>query len=156
MLGDYLARMHSKTHGKSGKDHQKNPVQPEWLKISKDELTQLIVSFSRKGLMPSQIGMKLRDEYGVPNVKAILHKSILDTLNENGVAPKIPEDLLSLIKTAVNMRDHIKKNGRDTHNKVKLTHVESKIYRLSDYYREKGTLPKTWKYVAKEAALLVK
>ena len=148
--------MHSKKHGKSGKEHQKDTVKPEWVKMSGDELVQLIIGFSRKGVLPSQIGIKLRDEYGVPNVKAVLNKSILDVLRDNDLAPKIPEDLLSLLKMAVSMRTHIKTNKRDVHNKVKLTHVESKIYRLSGYYKEKGVLPKTWKYVAEEAALLIK
>ena len=154
--GDCLAKMHSKRHGKSGKVHQKDVVPKTWMSMSKDEIVQLIVKFSRDGLMPSQIGMKLRDEYGIPSVKAVLNKRISAVLQENGVAPKIPEDLLNLIKRAVNMREHLKEHTRDVRNKVKLTHVESKIYRLSGYYKEKGVLPKNWKYVAEEAALLIK
>ena len=151
-----MAKLHSKSHGKSGKLHQKDKIPPKWLNISKDEIVQLIVKFSREGMPPSQIGIKLRDEYGVPSVNAVLNKKIVAVLKENGVAPKLPEDLLNLIKRAVNMRNHLKKNTRDTHNNVKLSHVESKIYRLSKYYRNKGILPKNWKYVAEEAALLVK
>ncbi len=151
-----MARLHSKKHGKSGKVHQKDKTAPEWVEMSKEEVENLIIELAKKGVPPSKIGMELRDKHGIPNVKAITGKRIATILKENGVAPKVPEDLTNLINRAVRMIEHMKKNKGDVSNKVKLTHVESKIRRIANYYKQKGILPKDWKYSRENAALLIR
>jgi len=67
----------------------------------------------------------------------------------------MPEDMLSLLKKAVNLRSHMEKQKQDYHSKKGLENLESKIRRLGKYYSRTGILPKTWKYDPDEAKLLV-
>ncbi len=103
----------------------------------------------------SEIGLKLRDQYGVPDVRLLTGKKLTRILEENGIEEDFPEDLLQLMRKAVNLRDHMEKNPSDTESKMDLNLVESKIRRLQKYYRKKGDLPKDWRYDPEKAALLV-
>lgn len=72
-----------------------------------------------------------------------------------GLAPEIPEDLYHLIKKAVSIRKHLEKNRKDKDSKFRLILVESRIHRLSRYYKTTGVLPPTWKYESSTASALV-
>ena len=150
-----MARLHTR---KKGKSSSKKPVGKRsvgWIRASKSEVEAVIEKLAREGESEARIGVVLRDQYGVPNAKLVLGQSISSFLKEKNLAPKFPSDLMDLIRTAVGLRKHLKQNPRDVQNKVKLTHIESKIRRLVRYYRGKK-LPKDWTYVPEEAALLVK
>ena len=151
-----MARMHSKKKGKSSSKKPPVKVAPSWVKYSPKEVEELIVSLARQGYNSTMIGLKLRDEYGIPSVKVLCKKSITQIMEENGIKIQYPDDLLNLIKKAVRMRKHLAENKRDIHNKVKLRHVESKIKRLVRYYRRVGKLPSDWVYDPDTAALIVK
>lgn len=56
-------------------------------------MTDNIAKLARKGMTPSQIGVLLRDQSGVPQVKSITGSKILRILKTQGLAPEIPEDL---------------------------------------------------------------
>lgn len=132
-----------------GRSHPTRPVgkrPPSWCKYTPDEIVALIVKLGREGNPPSKIGVILRDQYGIPLVKAIVGKSISEILRENGLAPKIPEDLDNLLRKAARISAHLQRYGKDTHNRRALQIVESKIHRLSEYYKEKGVLPPNWEY----------
>ena len=101
----------------------------------------------------SRIGMTLRDEYGVPLAKSILGKSIGTVLTEAKLAPPLPQDLQDLITRAVRVQKHLGEHKSDKKNVHSLELVEAKIYRLSKYYRQKGILPKDFKYTAVVAQL---
>lgn len=60
--------------------------------------------YAKKGLTPSQIGVVLRDSFGIPQVKAVTGSKILRILKVAGLAPELPEDLYHLIKK-VSARD---------------------------------------------------
>lgn len=62
-----------------------------------------------------------------------------------GLAPEIPEDLYHLIKKAVAIRKHLDKAKKDMVSKNKLILTESKIHRISRYYKRTRVLPPTWK-----------
>ncbi len=151
-----MARMHSKKKGKSSSKKPPVKVAPSWVKYSPKEVEELIVSLARQGYNSTMIGLKLRDEYGIPSVKVLCKKSITQIMEENGIKIQYPDDLLNLIKKAVRMRKHLAENKRDVHNRVKLMHVESKIKRLVRYYRRVGKLPSDWVYDPDTAALIVK
>jgi small subunit ribosomal protein S15 len=151
-----MAKLHSKKKGKSGSNPPKKEGVPEWMEISEGEVEDVIRKLAREGVPPAKIGLILRDQYGVPLVERALGMSMLEFLEKENLLPKFPEDLLSLIKKAVGMRNHLKQNNPDTHNKVKLIHVESKIHRLSKYYRKTKRIPAGWKYDPETAALLIK
>ena len=72
-----------------------------------------------------------------------------------GLAPEIPEDLYHLIKKAVSVRKHLERNRKDKDSKYRLILVESRIHRLSRYYKKTGQLPPVWKYEAASASALV-
>ncbi|MCX8175549.1 MAG: 30S ribosomal protein S15 [Candidatus Micrarchaeota archaeon] len=151
-----MARLHSKKRGKSGSKKPALKVTPEWVEYSAHEVAELVVKMGKEGLGPTAIGQRLRDTYGVPSVQNLCGKPITKILKEGGVKQEYPEDLLNLIRRAVNMREHLRTNRADKHNRTKLIHVESKIGRLVKYYTRVGRLPADWKYDPETAALLVK
>jgi len=119
---------------------------PEWVSMNPEDIISLIVKMGRRGVPPSQIGMILRDIYGIPSVRQVLGKRITDILEEQGVAQKIPEDLLSLMKKAYKIRKHLEVHRKDFHSKRGLQLTESKIRRLVKYYKKTGKLPEDWRY----------
>ncbi len=148
--------MHKKT--KRGRSHSTRPAHPQppsWLGLGPDEIEVIIEQLAQKGYTPSQVGMILRDQFGVPLVKPILGKSITQVLEEKGLAPKIPEDLFNLMKRAVNLRRHLQEHPKDTDSARGLVLIESKIRRLAKYYKEVGKLPPDWEYDPEKARLIV-
>jgi len=106
----------------------------------------LVVKLAKEGNTASMIGQILRDQYGIPLVKSITGKSITQILKDAGLTPKIPEDLSALLQKAKDMVRHLEKNRSDRRNIHNLQLLESRIHRLSEYYKRKGVLPPTWKY----------
>lgn len=148
-----MARMYARKRGKSG---SKKPLVPaQWVEYKKEEVERLIVKLAKDGMSTAQIGQTLRDQYGIPSVKAITKKSTLKILEENGVKKDIPEDLLNLLKKAVLLSEHMAKNKKDNTSKHGLELLESKIRRLVKYYIKTKKLPKGWKYNAESAKLIV-
>jgi small subunit ribosomal protein S15 len=127
----------------------------KWLKYSKKDVEQIIVKHGKKDYAPAQIGVLLRDVYGVPSVKEVTGKTVQKIMEENKLTKKVPPDMLALMKRAVNLREHLKKNKKDLHSKRGLTLEESKIKRLVKYYTKTGKLPEGWRYDPKEAKLLI-
>lgn len=108
---------------------------------------------SKDGLAPSQIGLTLRDKYGIPLVKSVLGKTLTDVLEENNIKQDMPEDLSQLVKKAVGLQKHLKLHNSDRRNVRSLELVEAKIHRLSKYYKKKNKIPESWKYAAVIAQL---
>lgn len=99
------------------------------------QLVDMICKMAKKGLRPSQIGVLLRDEKGVPAAAGITGSKILRILRGHGLAAEIPEDLYCLIKKAVTMRKHLERQRKDKDAKFRLILVESRIHRLARYYK---------------------
>jgi len=93
-----MGRMHSRGKGiaTSALPYRRTPA--SWVKLSPQELNELVCKFARKGLTPSQIGVILRDSHGIAQVKNVTGNKILRILKANGLAPELPEDLYYLIK----------------------------------------------------------
>ncbi|MHA1713711.1 MAG: 30S ribosomal protein S15 [Candidatus Ranarchaeia archaeon] len=151
-----MGRMHTRRKGKSSSKRPLRDKPPEWNKRTPEWVTQKIVELSKSGITASEIGLILRDEFGVPSVRQITGKRIVKILEENNIKPKLPEDLMNLIRRAVALRKHLEEHHHDLHSKFGLTKIESKIFRLSKYYRKEGVLEPTWKYSPDRAALLVR
>jgi len=92
------------------------------------------------------IGLLLRDQYAIPDVREITGKRITQILEDHGIKFDIPEDLANLIKRAQRIRKHLEQHRKDYSNKRALMLVESKIRRLAKYYKRIGRLPPDWKY----------
>jgi small subunit ribosomal protein S15 len=150
-----MARMHSGAHGKSRSTKPSRKIVPGWLKYKPKEVELLIIKYAKEGKLPSQIGIYLRDEYGIPDVKAITKKSITQILAEKNLVKEVPEDLMALIRKAVLLRKHLTDNKHDMSAKRGLTLTESKIKRLTKYYRVSGKLPLNWKYDTEKIKLVV-
>jgi small subunit ribosomal protein S15 len=103
--------------------------------------------------MPSQIGLRLRDDYGIPNTKTYLGKTLTETLAEAKNPQLIPEDLARLVQRAAKLKDHLANHHADRKNVRSLELLEAKIHRLSNYYKENEKLPAAWRYSAAVAQL---
>lgn len=122
---------------------------PTWVNISHSDIKSIVLKlYNEDGLAASQIGIILRDEYGVPLVKPILGKTITDVLKENGVKQDMPESLDRLVKKALGLQRHLRTHNSDRRNVRSLELIESKIHRLSRYYKKKDKIDKNWKYAA--------
>lgn len=129
---------------------------PEWVTYTNEEIEEFILKFTKEGKSTSEIGIILRDTYGIPSVKAVTGERITEILEKNGQGKEYPEDLMNLFRRAVNIREHLDENPKDLHSKRGLTIIESRIRRLGAYYVNEGKLPEGWRYNPTEAALLVK
>ena len=150
-----MGRMHSKGKGIARRSLPYRKAPPSWVQISAGDLTEQIVKMAKRGSSPSQIGVVLRDQYGIPQVKGVTGSKILRILKVQGVAPQLPEDLYHMIKKAVNIRKHIEKFRADRDGKFRLILVESRIHRLARYYRKSKALPPTFRYQSKKADTLI-
>ncbi|MEP0826008.1 MAG: 30S ribosomal protein S15 [Nitrososphaera sp.] len=148
-----MARIHVHTHGKSHSTRPTSKSPPSWLNQSRDQVSSLVVKLSKDGLSPSEIGMKLRDEHGIPLVKPVVGKKLTQVLAENNIRSDMPEDLDRLVRKAVGLQKHLKTHNSDHRNVRSLELVEAKIHRLSKYYKNVGKLPKNWRYAAVIAQL---
>ena len=129
---------------------------PDWVEYSNEEIEELILKLTKEGNSTSKIGIILRDQYGIPNVKLVTGDKITQILEKHGQKPEYPEDIMNLIRKAVNIRDHLKENHKDLHTKRGLQVIESQIRRLGRYYVREGVMPEGWRYDPQKAALLVK
>ena len=150
-----MGRMHSKGKGISRRCLPYRKTPPSWVQITAGDLTEQIVKMAKRGSSPSQIGVVLRDSFGIPQIKGVTGSKILRILKVNGAAPTLPEDLYHLIKKAVNVRKHIEKQRADKDGKFRLILIESRIHRLARYYRKVKSLPPTWRYQSKKADTLL-
>ncbi|MBU0530596.1 MAG: 30S ribosomal protein S15 [Candidatus Aenigmatarchaeota archaeon] len=151
-----MARMYSRKRGKSG---SKKPAKKEapWVKYKPQEIEDIVVKLAKKGYGSAQIGLILRDQYGIPSITMInKDASIPDILKKHKLYPKFPEDLFNLLKKAAELHGHMEKNKKDYISKRGLELTESKIRRLTKYYKSKNIIDKGWKYEASKVKLLVK
>merc|ERR1740127_301690 len=86
---------------------------PSWLKMRAEDVCDHICKLAKKGLTPSQIGVTLRDSFGIPQVKNVTGSKILRILKVQGQSAAVPEDLHHLIKKAIAMRKHLDRNRQD-------------------------------------------
>ncbi|MFB6193063.1 MAG: 30S ribosomal protein S15 [Candidatus Nanohaloarchaea archaeon] len=145
-----MARMHKSSRGSSGSSNPVEKKQPEWLDYEEDEVEELVLKLKDEGHDPSQIGMKLRDEYGIPDVKTVTGKKVTEILAENNAQEELPEDLRNLLDKAESINQHLEENKNDEKAQRRLSLVEAKIRRLASYYREEGRIDKDWEYESKE------
>ncbi len=151
-----MARLHAKRKGKSGSTRPFLKANPEWVTMEKADIEDAILRLHQEGLSAAGIGIRLRDAYGVPNVRLATGKSVTQILVGKSVKPALPEDLASLIKRAASLQVHLQEHRKDLSNKRGLQLIESRIRRLAKYYKEEGVLAADWDYSAKLAELQVK
>ena len=139
-----MARMHSRDKGKARSTKPIKKV-PSWAPYKGKEVEKLVAKYAKAGKSMSEIGMWLRDNYGINSVKALTGKSIGKILEENKITQELPEDLLNLIKRLIDVKTHLEKNKQDQTAKRGLILTSSKIRRLTTYYKKSKKLPADWK-----------
>lgn len=147
-----MARTHAHTHGKSHSVRPTSKNVPSWA-MENQEITKKIIEFGKDGMTASEIGLRLRDEFAVPLVKPIIGKTITQILEENDIKRSMPEDLERLVRKALGLQKHLNIHNSDKRNVRSLELIESKIHRLSRYYKDAGKVPKNWKYASVIAKL---
>ncbi|OAG31081.1 small subunit ribosomal protein S13e [Nematocida displodere] len=139
-----MGRMYSNGKGISGSTTPYVRESPQWLEANCEDIEQKIVTYAKKGLSVSEIGSILRDEHCIGNMKFFSGRKLLMVLMKNNLAPQIPEDLDALVKKAINIRKHMESNRQDKDSKYRLILTESRISRLSRYYKTKKIIPANW------------
>jgi len=139
-----MARMHSRDKGKS-KARKPSTEKPHWTSYSPEQVEKLVVKFRKAGNSGSQIGMILRDSYGIASVKAICDKKIAAILEEKGLSKKLPEDMMALVQKLVDIKSHREKNRQDMTAKRGEELTTSKLRRMVKYYTGTGKLDSGFK-----------
>jgi small subunit ribosomal protein S15 len=150
-----MARMHTRRKGQAGSKKPIRTEPPKWSNTNKEEIENTIQQLASGGKGSSEIGMILRDRYGVPDVTLVTGKKIGQILKEKNVSPKVPEDIQSIILSVLDLNKHLLKNKKDVHNKRSLNNKISKIRRLEKYYHREGVLPEDWKFSISRAEMLI-
>jgi small subunit ribosomal protein S15 len=150
-----MARMHARRKGKSGSTHMiGRKKHPDWSSLKPREIESHIIDLAKKDKSTSEIGIRLRDQYAVPDVKIATGKKISKIMEDNKIHSEIPEDLKNLIKRALQIREHLETHRKDITNKRNLQLTESKIRRLVKYYRSNKKISQEWKYDPKQAKIM--
>jgi len=150
-----MARMHSRSKGKAGSKKPLTTRKVTWQSYDEKELRQIIIKLAKEQKTPSQIGLILRDSYGIPSIKQIAKNPVSVILKEGKISHKVPEDLLFLIKKVIKIMRHLELNKKDQPSVRGLQLTESKIKRLVKYYKRENKLPENWKYSRENAKLLI-
>ena len=137
--------MHSRAKGKSGSTKPIKKV-PSWAAYKEKDVEKLITKYAKAGKSSSEIGIILRDNYGINSIKALTGKKVQAVLVENNLNKKLPEDLLSLIQKMIDIKQHLEKNKQDMTAKRGLQLTSSKIMRLIKYYKKSKKLAADWKF----------
>ena len=150
-----MARIHARRKGKSGSNYPiERKKHPEWSSLNPREVESRVLELAKTGKSKGEIGLILRDQYAVPDIKLATGKKISKILEANNIKSEIPEDLRSLIRTALQLKKHLEIHKKDLKNKRNLQLTESKIRRLTKYYHNQNQLPKDWKYSPDQAKLM--
>ncbi len=150
-----MARMHARRRGQSRSQRPMINENPAWVPLSKEEIENQITKMGKDGVTAARIGLLLRDQHAVPDVKLATGRTVLGILRENNLQPKLPDDLVALMRTAISLQTHLMENKKDLANKRNLQLVESKIRRIVKYYKREGVVPADWTYSIANAELLI-
>ena len=150
-----MGRRYSGSKGIAGSKKPIKKSTPAWSRYGAKEVEMLILKLNKEGKTPSQIGLYLRDVYGIPDVKVLCNKSITQILIDKKITIQIPEDLMFLLKKFIMIKKHLEENKQDKVALRGLQLTESKIQRLVKYYKRTQKLPKDWKYDVNKAKLYV-
>ena len=142
--------MHKEAHGSSGSSKPVEKNNPDWVEFGEDEIIEIILELREEGLQPAEIGLRLRDEYGIPSVKQATGKKLTEILEEEDEAPEIPEDLQNLVEKAESIQSHMDENPSDEQANRQLELTKAKVRKVADYHREEGNIPEDWEYAADE------
>ena len=105
---------------------------PAWLKYSKSEVEAIILKLAGKGLTAEKIGLTLRDQYGIPNVK-LYDLKIKEVLGDKFAEPTT----IHLENKLQKIINHFKKNKQDKKTGRALMITKAKLKKRTDYHNSK-------------------
>ena len=105
---------------------------PTWLKYSKLEVEAIILKLAGKGLTAEKIGLTLRDQYGIPNVK-LYDLKIKEVLGDKFAEPTT----IHLENKLQKIINHFKKNKQDKKTGRALMITKAKLKKRTDYHNSK-------------------
>ena len=111
----------------------KKVEKPTWLKMKEEELKKVIAEPAEKH-SPAQIGLILRDQYGVPTTR-VYGKKLAHYLKEIGKHENF--ELTGAEKKVDRIKEHLKKNVTDKKAKHKLQKAQSRLSLTQRYYKNK-------------------
>jgi len=111
---------------------KKTLEKPVWLKTSEEELKKIIAELAEK-YQPAQIGLILRDQYGIPTTR-IFGKKLAFYLKEIGKYNEKIE-LENITKKLERMDEHLKNNKQDKRTKHKIQKAKSRVEIKKKYFR---------------------
>ena len=149
-----MSRMYSRRKGKS-RSRKPSELKAPWVTHKPEEIEEIVVKLAKKGHQTAQIGLILRDQYGIPTVR-INQVKLSHILKKHSLSTLIPDDLFNLLKKAVSLYGHMERNKTDYTSKRGLEITESKIRRLAKFHIRNKTISAGWKYDIEQAKLLVK
>ncbi len=106
---------------------------PTWLKYTEEEVKAIISKLSNKGLTSEKIGLVLKDQYGIPDVK-IYDFKIKQVLGEKFQEPTT----LNLDAKLQKIINHYKKNKQDKNAERSLIITKAKLKKRQDYQKNKN------------------
>tara|TARA_Y100000034_G_scaffold79909_1_gene95912 strand:+ start:329 stop:676 length:348 start_codon:yes stop_codon:yes gene_type:complete len=106
---------------------------PIWLKYSKSEVEAIILKLAGKGLTAEKIGLTLRDQYGIPNVK-LFGLKIKDVLGDKFKEPTT----INLDNKLQKIIEHVKKNKQDKKTGRALMITKAKLKKRTEYQDKKN------------------
>lgn len=103
---------------------------PAWLKLSEEEMEKIILDLSSK-YSPAQIGLILRDQYGVPTTK-VYGKKLCEYLEKAG--KNVKPELENAKKKFDTIKEHLESNKQDKRSKHKFQKAQSHLNAMNTYY----------------------
>ncbi len=139
-----MSRMHTRKRGKS-RSHKTGIYDPaKFAYIDQKEVLEAALNMRKENVSVSEVGLRLRDHYGVPGTKYVFGKKLSKLLEENGAKVDFPADLSNLIERYKNATKHTKVSPKDLANIRKRGLIMAKILRLVKYYRRENKIPDNW------------
>ena len=86
---------------------------PSWVEYKPKEVEEIIVNLANAGMTPSEMGMSLRDQYGIPSIKNLTGFRVGQILEKHNLQGDIPREMLNLIRKSVTLHRHLGENKKD-------------------------------------------
>jgi len=106
---------------------------PTWVKTDEAALKKIIAELAEKNSAP-EIGLILRDQYGIPTTK-IFGKKLKQYLKELGLDKN--EEVDNVSKKVERLKEHLKTNVTDKKAKHKLQKAQAQLNTVNKYFEKK-------------------
>ncbi|MFT7615758.1 MAG: small subunit ribosomal protein S15 [Candidatus Woesearchaeota archaeon] len=148
-----MAKKYSRSKGQSGSTKPYVKENPAWMTHKDKEVEALVVKYVKEKLTAAQVGIKLRDQYGIPSIKIATGKTVTQILTEKKLTKSLPQDLIDCIAKFIAVTKHYETNKQDKTSFRGRQLAVSRISRLVKYYKETGKIANTWKFDPNRAGM---